>query len=85
MTLRVGAVLTGFCEGHFGRDFYGDKTVEAIGHDWVVVREDGIPLIGNVPPEHLEKFLKGPEPEQTHELIWKEFRKSGPPGRIVSK
>lgn len=25
--LRVGDVLEGFCEGYFGRDSYGDKTV----------------------------------------------------------
>ena len=34
----VGTVLYGFCEGRFGRDGYGDKRIEAIGADWVVVR-----------------------------------------------
>lgn len=38
--LRVGDVLYGFCGGAFGRDSYADKRVEAIGADWVVVRED---------------------------------------------
>ena len=38
--LRVGDVLYGFCGGWFGRDSYGDKRVEAIGADWVVVRDD---------------------------------------------
>lgn len=37
--LRVGDVLYGYCAGHFGRDSYGRKRVEAIGVDWVVVRE----------------------------------------------
>lgn len=37
--LRVGDVLEGFCEGHFGRDSYEDKRVEAIGADWVVCRD----------------------------------------------
>lgn len=38
--LRVGDVLYGYCGGAFGSDSYGDKRVEAIGADWVVVRED---------------------------------------------
>lgn len=43
--LRVGDTLYGFCGGAFGRDSYGDKRVEAIGADWVVVRgeDDGHP------------------------------------------
>lgn len=42
--LRVGAVLYGYCGGFFGRDSYGDKRIEAIGADWLVVREeDGTP------------------------------------------
>lgn len=39
-SIRVGAVLYGFCGGCFGRDSYGDKRVEAIGADWVVAREE---------------------------------------------
>lgn len=38
--LKVGDVLYGYCNGHFGRDSYYDKTIEAIGPDWVVVRYD---------------------------------------------
>ena len=37
--LRVGDVLYGFCHGTFGRDSYGEKTVIAIGPDWVLVSE----------------------------------------------
>jgi hypothetical protein len=37
--LRVGDVLHGFCHGLFGRDSYGEKTVLAIGPDWVLVSE----------------------------------------------
>ena len=37
--LAVGAVLHGFCGGHFGRDSYRDKRIEAVGADWVVARE----------------------------------------------
>ena len=37
--LIVGAVLHGFCGGHFGRDSYRDKRIEAVGADWVVARE----------------------------------------------
>lgn len=38
--IAVGSKLTGFCAGLFGRDHYGDCRVEAIGVDWVVVRND---------------------------------------------
>ncbi len=40
MPLMVGQMLYGFCGGEFGRDSYLDKRVEAVGFDWVVVRED---------------------------------------------
>jgi len=40
--LPVGTMLYGFCGGHFGRDSYESKRVEAVGADWVVCRdEDG--------------------------------------------
>lgn len=55
--LRIGDTLYGFCDGEFGRDSYGPKRVEAIGSDWVVVREDdGTPnwsFLDN--PDHLCK------------------------------
>lgn len=38
--LVVGAILRGFCGGAFGRDSYDDKRVEAVGADWVVVRDE---------------------------------------------
>ena len=38
-TVSVGSVLKGFCNGFFGRDSYEDKMIEAMGMDWVVVRE----------------------------------------------
>lgn len=37
--LYVGSVLVGYCAGHFGRDSYDKKRVEALGADWVVARE----------------------------------------------
>lgn len=37
---EVGDTLFGFCSGYFGRNSYGPKTIEAIGADWVVVREE---------------------------------------------
>ena len=36
--LKVGQVLAGFCNIYFRGDCYEDKRVEAVGHDWVVVR-----------------------------------------------
>jgi hypothetical protein len=38
--IRVGLEIYGSCEGYFGRDFYGPARVEAIGHDWIVVRDE---------------------------------------------
>ena len=36
--------LYGYCQGYFGRDSHETKVIEAIGPDWVVVREtDGRP------------------------------------------
>ena len=51
--LRIGDVLHGFCGGAFGRDSYADKRVEAIGTDWVVVRntEDGVEFFWGNPEE----------------------------------
>lgn len=37
--LAVGDKLFSFCGGAF-RENYGEKTVEGIGEDWVVVRND---------------------------------------------
>jgi len=55
--LRVGDVLQGFCGGWFGRNSYEDKRVEAIGSDWVVVRDDrNYPLFSEGDPERLIEY-----------------------------
>jgi hypothetical protein len=38
--VRIGAVISGYCGGAFGRDGLGNKRIEALGADWVVVRYD---------------------------------------------
>ena len=38
--LMVGQMLYGYCGGHFGRDSYEDKRIEAVGADWVVARQE---------------------------------------------
>jgi len=38
MSLRIGQELKSYCNGYFGRDFFGGR-VEAIGWDWVIARE----------------------------------------------
>lgn len=38
---EIGDVFSGYCNGYFGRDSYGDKSVEALGIDWILCREDG--------------------------------------------
>ena len=55
--LRIGDTLYGFCGGCFGRDSYDDKRVEAIGSDWVVVREiNGAPDFYHGNPEDLDIY-----------------------------
>jgi hypothetical protein len=36
--IPIGTILYGYCGGYFGRDSYEAKRVEAIGVDWIVVR-----------------------------------------------
>ncbi len=46
----LNKTLCGFCNGFFGRDSYGDKLIEAIGIDWIVVRnEKGEPEFAKFP------------------------------------
>jgi len=55
--LRVGDVLKGFCGGCFGRESFWDKRIEAIGSDWVVVREqDGSSNFWAGDPELLQEY-----------------------------
>jgi len=58
--VRVGTVLYGYCNGYFGRGSYGDRRIEAIGSDWVVVREDdGIPDFASFSnPKIMEEYLE---------------------------
>lgn len=37
----VGDVIHGFARGHFGRDSYVCRRVEAVGVDWIVTRGQG--------------------------------------------
>jgi hypothetical protein len=42
----IGTKLYGYCNGYFGED-YTEKVIEAVGKDWLVVRnDDGKPLFG---------------------------------------
>lgn len=64
--LRVGAKLYGYCGGTFGRDSYGDKFVEAIGNDWVVVRERDTdhPQFFTGDPEDLLEYTTKPDEDE---------------------
>lgn len=58
--LRVGNKLYGACGGAFGLDATGNKIVLAIGHDWVIVREQGgilkdVPMLFWGDPDSLRK------------------------------
>ncbi len=68
--LKVGKTLYGYCEGYFGHN-WNDKIIEAIGRDWIVVRDsEGYILTATFPLEegtkkkYLKKFL---EPEKDYE------------------
>lgn len=52
---RIGMVFPWYCDGCFG-DSYAAKRLEAIGHDWMVVREieSGRTLFANVNPVLLD-------------------------------
>ncbi len=39
MMPKVGVMLYGSCNGFFGRNSYGPNRIEALGIDWVVVRD----------------------------------------------
>jgi hypothetical protein len=44
---RVGERFNSYCNGMFGRDEYGEKRVEAVGCDWIMVRtENNYPVVG---------------------------------------
>jgi len=44
MSVEIGTLLDGYCNGFFGRDSYGKKLIEGVGADWIAVREeDGEP------------------------------------------
>ena len=63
--LRVGDKLYGYCGGEFGRDSYSTKTVEAIGSDWVVAREEEGPIVFYAgPPEGLLVYTTDEEREK---------------------
>jgi len=57
--LKVGDILCGYCCGKFGRDSYGEKRVEVIGADYVVVREfDGSANFASCNPSELCEHKK---------------------------
>jgi len=37
---QIGMTLYGYCNGYFGRDGYGDKRIEVVTFDYIVVRTD---------------------------------------------
>lgn len=64
--LRIGDLLHGYCRGCFGRDSYDNKRVEAIGADWIVVREeDGSPNFYHGNPEDLEEYKNKEEQSES--------------------
>jgi len=69
--MRIGTIIYGFCRGEFGSDSYKKKRVEAIGSDWIVVREDdGHPNFAAVVPEELEEFTTEKARHEYEELTY---------------
>lgn len=58
--VRVGSILYGFCGGCFGRDSYDNKRVEAMGADWVVVRNEsgGVEFTDHAPSDLAEYLVE---------------------------
>lgn len=62
--MKIGDTLHGYCGGLFG-DSYGDKTIEAVGRDWVVVRsERGVPGFFGGDLSELKEYLQPQDPER---------------------
>ncbi len=56
MTLRVGELIDPFAGGFIG-GYGGPSRVEAIGADWVVVRDsNGEPRMADCSPRDLEEY-----------------------------
>ena len=60
LCLQIGDQLYGYCGGKFGRDTYREKRVEAIGVDWVVVRESWGVNMFEGDPDSLVKYTAKP-------------------------
>jgi hypothetical protein len=63
--IGIGTILYGYCDGFFG-DSYGEKIIEAMGSDWVVVRTQ---FYGEFVPR-FDSFEDGYK-EQMQELLEK--------------
>lgn len=60
--LRIGHVIHGYCGGIWGNEalVYEERRVEALGVDWVVVRNDGGAVefyVGD--PDELLEYVSG--------------------------
>lgn len=68
--VAVGDVLHGFCGGIFGRDHHDCCTVEAVGRDWVVTRNDrgGIDFASNTGV--LQDLAEHRTPELGHDCAY---------------
>ena len=75
--LWVGQILKGFCNGYFGRDSYGEKRIEAVGPDWIVVRDYEYSFRDN--ENGTPNLARFDSHEQMHELVadWFEETKNG--------
>jgi len=73
LSIEIGSTIYGFCDGAFGRDSYGLKIVEAVGKDWIVVREDDSPNFCAFPSTSgmLRWFFAQPSTFEEHELMEK--------------
>lgn len=57
--LVPGTPINDFCSGAFGRDFHGRARVEAVGHDWVVVRDEWGEVYCASGPNTIQRVVEG--------------------------
>ena len=71
MEPRVGMMIYGHCNGYFGRDSYFPKRIEAIGEDWLVVREEGRPNFATFDSrQEMAELIEG----WNHAMEWDQYK-----------
>lgn len=84
MSDYTGTIITGFCNGFFGRDSYEDKLILASGfingRRWVTVKTSGYPTSSyyvtsayDIPEETFQEWLQGEPEDNSEEEAYEEY------------